>query len=231
MKDTYVGIIVARKGSKGIKNKNYLLLDKKKNLRLVDYTFLSATNCKSLSAVVLTTNDERIIKRAKSYNIQMIIKRSERLSGDNVKTVSVVIDAIKKFEKKFFLPENIVLLQPTSPLRKIKHIKGSIELFKNKKKYINSLVSVSEYEGIHPDKLKKIKKNRIFPFSNRSNSELPRQNLKKLYCLNGLIYIVKTKIILKKKTFFDNCLPYFVKKKFSINIDGIEDLKKLKKKI
>jgi len=231
MKDTYLGVIVARKGSKGIKNKNYLLIDKKKNKRLIDYTFSVATNAKSLDAIVLTTNDKSIIRRSNLYNLTMVIKRSEKLSGDSIKTVDVVIDAVNKFKKNFFLPNNIVLLQPTSPLRKTKHIEESIKMFKKNKKKFNSLVSVTEYEGVHPLKLKKISKNKIVPFVRGSDSELPRQKLKKLYFLNGLVYIIKTKNLLKNKTFFDNCFPYFVSKKFSLNLDSIEDLRQLKQKI
>ena len=156
MKNNYLGIIVARKGSKGIKNKNFLLINKKENKRVIDYTLESAKQAHKLNSVILSSNDERILNRAKKYDLDMIIKRSSKLSNDNSKTVDAVIDAVKKFEKKFYKPKFIVLLQPTSPLRKSKHIDESINFFnKNNMKY-NSLVSVSEYNGTHPFKLKKL---------------------------------------------------------------------------
>ena len=229
MKNNYLGIIVARKGSKGIKNKNFLIINKKENKRVIDYTLESAKQAHKLNSVILSSNDERILNRAKKYDLDMIIKRSSKLSNDNSKTVDAVIDAVKKFEKKFYKPKFIVLLQPTSPLRKSKHIDESINFFnKNNMKY-NSLVSVSEYNGTHPFKLKKIVKNYIKPFIDKADSEKPRQSMPKVYKLNGLIYIIKTDVLIKKKTFFNLCVPYFIKEKYSLNLDNYEDLAKLKK--
>ena len=51
----------------------------------------------------------------------------------------------------------------------------------------------------------------------------------KVYKLNGLIYIIKTDVLIKKKTFFNLCVPYFIKEKYSLNLDNYEDLAKLKK--
>ena len=231
MKNSYLGIIVARKGSKGIKNKNFLLINKKENKRVIDYTLESTKQAHKLNSIILSSNDERILNRAKKHDLDMIIKRSSKLSDDKSKTVDVVIDAVKKFEKKFYKPEFIVLLQPTSPLRNSKHIDESICFFnKNKKKY-NSLVSVTEYNGTHPFKLKKIVKNYIKPFINKTDSEQPRQSMPKVYKLNGLIYIIKTDVLIKKKTFFNLCVPYFIEEKYSLNLDNYEDLVKLRKYI
>ena len=134
MKNSFLGVIVARKGSKGIKNKNFLLVNKKKNKRVIDYTLLAAKQSKKLNSILLTSNDERILKRAKKYDLDMLVKRTLNLSKDKTKTVASVIDAVKRFTKKFYKPEYIVLLQPTSPLRKTKHIDESINFFlKNKK--------------------------------------------------------------------------------------------------
>jgi CMP-N,N'-diacetyllegionaminic acid synthase len=102
MKNNYLGVIVARKGSKGIKNKNFLLINKKDNKRIIDYTLESAKQAHKLNSVILSSNDERIINRAKKHDLDMIIKRSSKLSDDNSKTVDAVIDAVKKFEKKFY---------------------------------------------------------------------------------------------------------------------------------
>ncbi len=229
MKNSFLGVIVARKGSKGIKNKNFLLINKKKNKRIIDYTIQAAKKSKKLNSILLTSNDERILKRAKKYNLDLIIKRSLNLSKDNTKSVDTVIDAVKKFTKKFYKPEYIVLLQPTSPLRKTKHIDESINFFYKNKKKCNSLVSVSEYNGIHPFKLKKIVNNFIQPLIDNTDSEKPRQIMPKVYKLNGLIYIIKTDVLINRKTFFNRCIPFFIEKRFSLNLDNYEDLKELRK--
>ena len=218
-----LGIIPARKGSKGIKNKNF---KKVKKRRLIDYTFIEAKKSKYISKIVLTTDDPRIIQHSKKYKIDYIIKRKKTISKDNSKTNLAILDILEKI--KNFNPDLLILLQPTSPLRKSKHIDEALKIFcKNSKKY-NSLVSVTKLEEPHPYKLKKIKNNYLLPFLNGKDSEMPRQKMEKIFKLNGAIYIVKKDIFLKKKTFLDKTLPYIMDEKFSLNIDIELDFKYLK---
>lgn len=219
-----LGIIPARKGSKGIRNKNFVKIN---NKRLIDYTMVEAKKSKLLTKIALSTDDDRIIKLSKKYKLDFTIKREKKYSTDYAKSIDVVLDVLKKL--KNFNADLLMLLQPTSPLRKNKHIDDSIRLFsKNYKKY-NSLVSVCYLEEPHPHKLKKIKNKFLVPFIKNSNSEIPRQKLAKVYKLNGSIYLIKTKILKSKKTFFHKTLPYIMDEKFSLNIDTINDLKILKK--
>ena len=219
-----LGIIPARKGSKGVINKNFRLV--KKNKRLIDYTLIAAKKSKHINKIALTTDDERIIKHSKKYKIDYILKRNKKLSTDHTKSSSVVINTLNRI--KDFKADLIILLQPTSPLRNSFHIDEAIRIFcKNYKKY-NSLVSVSLLEEPHPFKLKKIQKGFLIPFLRESNSEVPRQSLKKVYKLNGGIYLIKNENFNKKKTFFDKTMPYVMDSKFSLNIDTYDDFEKLK---
>ena len=53
----------------------------------------------------------------------------------------------------------------------------------------------------------------------------------KVFKLNGLIYIIKSDVLLKRRTFFDRCIPFLIDKRFSLNLDNYEDLVELKKKL
>ena len=219
-----LGIVPARKGSKGIRNKNFVKVN---NKRLIDYTLIEAKKSKLLTKIALTTDDDRIIKLSKKYKLDFIIKRERKYCTDYVKSIHVVLNVLNKL--KNLDPDLIMLLQPTSPLRKSKHIDDSIRLLiKNYKKY-NSLVSVCSLEEPHPCKIKKIKDNFLVSFIKNSNSEIPRQKLDKVYKLNGSIYLIKTKILKSKRTFFHKTIPYIMDEKFSLNIDTLNDLKMLKK--
>lgn len=222
-----LGIIPARKGSKGVLNKNFKLI--RKNKRLIDFTLIEAKKSKYISKIALTTDDDRILKHSKKYRIDYIIKRKKKISTDFVKSSTVVLDVLKRI--KDFKADLIILLQPTSPLRKSIHIDNAIRiLIKNYKKF-NSLVSVNLYEDSHPFKLKKIENKYLKSFLRGKNSDTPRQKLQKIYELNGSIYIIKKRVFIKKKKFFDKTMPFIMNKKFSINIDTIEDLKNFKRKI
>lgn len=220
-----LGIIPARKGSKGIPNKNFIKINNRK--RLIDYTLLEAKKSRLLSKIVLTTDDDRIINHSKKYKLDFVIKRKKKYSTDHVKSVDVVLDVLKKI--KNYKADLIMLLQPTSPLRKSRHIDESIRLFCNQYKKFNSLVSVTLLEEPHPFKLKKIQNKFLVPFLKNTNSEIPRQQLDKVYKLNGSIYLIKKNILEYKKSFFDKTMPYIMDEKYSLNIDTINDLKLLKK--
>jgi CMP-N,N'-diacetyllegionaminic acid synthase len=220
-----LGIVLARKGSKGIPNKNFIKINSKK--RLIDYTLLEAKKSRLLSKIALTTDDDRIINHSKKYKLDFVIKRKKKHSHDYAKSVDVVIDVLKQI--KNYKVDLIMLLQPTSPLRKSQHIDESIKLLYNQYNKFNSLVSVTLLEEPHPFKLKKIQKKFLVPFIKNANSEVPRQKLDRVYKLNGSIYLIKKSILEYKKTFFDKTMPYIMDEKYSLNIDTINDLKFFKK--
>ena len=116
------------------------------------------------------------------------------------------MDIINNYKKNF--PEYILLLQPTSPLRTTYHIDKAIRLLERNKKKYDSLVSVVELDEPHPYKIKKIKNNSLVSFIKGKSSETSRQTLPQAYKLNGAIYLIKTKIFMRKKSFF--LKPYLI---------------------
>jgi CMP-N-acetylneuraminic acid synthetase len=216
------GIITARKNSKGVKNKN---IYKIKNKPLIEFTLAEAKKSKLLTKLILSTDDERIIKLSNKFALDKIIKRKKSLSTSNSSSIDVIIDVLKKIQET--KPDYIMLLQPTSPLRKSSDIDNAIRSIVNNKKF-HSLVSVTKIENYDLYKSHKIKKDFLTPLF-PSKVHLPRQKLESLYKSNGSIYISKTETILKKKTFFYKTLPYIMSAKSSLDIDTIKDIKILKK--
>ena len=114
-----------------------------------------------------------------------------------------------------------MLLQPTSPLRNVADIINSVNLLKNN---ATSLVSVNKIDEPHPFKMKVIYNNRIFPYIPGTDSSVPRQKLQLVYALNGAIYYIKTKTLMKHRTLITpNCIPYIMPSERSININTAED--------
>ena len=178
-----------------------------------------------LTKLILTTDDEKIIKLSNKFTLDKIIKRKKSLAKNNSSSIDVIIDVLKKIKKAE--PDYIMLLQPTSPLRKAIDIDNAIKSIIKNKKY-HSLVSVVKVENFQLYKSHKIKKNFLVPlFPNKVH--LPRQKLENIYKSNGSIYISKTKTFLKKKTFFYKTFPYIMNSKSSLDIDTKEDIKLLKK--
>ena len=212
MKNKTVCFIPARSGSKGIKNKN---LRRIKNLTLLDIAIKCALDSKIFNRIILSSDSNKILKYGKKYNID-IFKRSSKNSKDNSKTDSALLEVMKKINFEY---DNIVILQVTSPLRRVQTIKNFVNYCERKKIKTCCTVSILEdqisLEG------------RFFnPIFNNKHSRL-RQIRKKFLVENGLLYFIQKKFFEKEKKIFPqkNWNYYITDKYESIDINDINDLK------
>jgi CMP-N,N'-diacetyllegionaminic acid synthase len=121
-----LGIIPARGGSKSIPHKNLVPLAGKP---LIGYTCEAARSSRRLSRVILSTDDPAIVETAKSFEIEAPFLRPTHLSEDDTPMVEVIhhaLDWLATVEK--YCVDVIVLLQPTSPLRRAEHIDAAVDL-------------------------------------------------------------------------------------------------------
>ncbi len=206
-----VAIIPARGGSKGIPRKNIKLLAGKP---LIAWTIEEAKKSKYIDRLILSSEDKEIINIAKKWGCEVPFVRPKELSEDDTDAVEPVIHAINALPEKY---DYVCLLQPTSPLRKVDDIDGCIE-----KCILNnaaSCVSVTEVVK-HPYWMYEInaeeKLTALFPDKFVSR----RQDLQKIYALNGAIYISRTRELLEKKKFVTSeTVGYVMEKTNSIDID------------
>ena len=91
--------ICARKGSKGIKNKNLLKI--KNNLNLIDYTLKQALKVKEINKI-LVSSDIKNLKTIKNKKI-FYLNRPRKLSGDKIGKLDVIRHAVKFSEEHFIL--------------------------------------------------------------------------------------------------------------------------------
>ena len=219
-------IVPARKNSKGIEGKNKYIIN---GFPLIYYTLKFIIESKLIQNTIISTDSEEIMKIANDYGFKKNKLRPSSLSSDNSSIIDVILYELKKYNYKKF--ENILLLQPTAPLRKIQHLIDINEIYNNNID-LNSIVSLVKLEEPHPYKIKKIVDNKIKSFLNNKKSEVSRQILPDCYSLNGSYYFSKISSFLKYKSFFNNnTIPYIMNKNDSINIDEPNDILILKKKI
>tara|TARA_B100000795_G_scaffold217353_1_gene171328 strand:+ start:3246 stop:3929 length:684 start_codon:yes stop_codon:yes gene_type:complete len=220
-----LAIITARKNSKRLKNKNKILLNKKK---LIEHTFITAKKSKQFDQILLTTDDKDIIKLSKKYNILAPWIRPKSLSGDNTPSYKTVIHACDWYEKKFGKVDGIFILQPTSPFRKVKTIKDMIKIFKkNYKKPVVSLNKCTQY----PELMLKLKKDKVSPYISRKYFTKTTQSFLALFQISGLGYLMCPSILRKEKTLVPkNFIPYINFSKIeTLDIDDKEDYNIAKK--
>lgn len=208
-------IIPARSGSKRVKNKNLIKISKK---YLIEYTLSLIKELKLEKQSYVTTDNKKIPVLAKKYKIKCI-RRPKKLSSSTAKIESALIHLIKKKNlQKIF--KWILLLQPTSPLRKKRTIQSLIKIFLKKKNYIDSIISFSESKE---DYWKK--KNNFFE---REDVKAPRnqQMRKSKFYENGLFYLFKVENLIKNKSIFaKKNLGILTNKLESIDINNYEDVK------
>lgn len=207
-----LGVIPARGGSKGIPKKNIKLLCGKP---LIEYTISPALKSQ-LDKVLVSTDSEEIAKISISLGAE-VLSRPEELARDDTTTLSVLIDLISKINEKY---DAVMVLQPTSPFRTLKHINEAINIFK-KDYESDSLVSVIKVpHNFLYEKQMKLENNYLIGNKNI----LSRQNyIDEFYARNGAaIYISKIKN-LKKSILGNKVKPFLMNKIDSIDIDDYED--------
>ena len=197
-----IGIIPARSGSKGLKDKNIKELCGKP---LIAYTIEAAKQSGVFDYIMVSTDSENYAQIACEYGASVPFLRSEENSSDKSGSWDVVREVLANLKEKFDI---VVLLQPTSPLRNAQYIKEALNLFFEKD--ADTVCSVCETP--HPifwcntlDESLSMKE-----FIKREY-DLPRQLLPKSYTLNGAIYICKSDNI--------NCLDFYSSKSFAYIMD------------
>lgn len=212
----YLFIIPARAGSKGIPNKNKKLLNGKP---LISYSIECALAVSNPMDICISTNDDDVIKIATQYGIDVPFKRPEELSTDSASAFDVLKHAVSFYQNKGKSIDAIVLLQPTSPLRKDSHLKEALSLYKTD---IDMVVSVN----IASTKL--VFSENDLGFLERESTVFyeKRQDAKDKYNYNGAIYIINTNSLMHKNiSEFNKIVKYQMDDISSMDIDTPLDWK------
>jgi CMP-N,N'-diacetyllegionaminic acid synthase len=218
-------VILARKGSKGIKNKNLLKLNK---IPLFIHPIIEAKKSKYIDKIFFNSDCKKMIKLAKQYGAKCDFIRDKKLSSDRALSSEVLMNhfSFYNIESKF---DYIILLEPTSPLTTYKDIDKAIKLLINSR-LATSLVTVVKNTIPCSELGFTISGKFLKPINNIKMYNLPRQNFISKYYLCGALYMsrvssyVNFKSFIQKKTIF-----YKIEKFKSVEIDDLEDYRMVKK--
>lgn len=215
-----LGIILARGGSKGLPGKNKKPLLGKP---LIVWTIEQAKNSKYMDKILVSSDDEEILEISRSYFID-VIKRPEELARDESPSSDAVLHAIQILEKNNEYYDIIVLLEPTSPLRKKNDIDNALEKFVNFYEEADSMVSVGMVHLENPYVSKIMVGNFLKPLIQSDIELYQRQLYPEVYFPNGVLYISKTESFKVYKTFYtDKTLPYLTERWQNFEIDDLYD--------
>ncbi|MDC1082169.1 acylneuraminate cytidylyltransferase family protein [Gammaproteobacteria bacterium] len=217
-----LGLIPARAGSKGIKNKNIIDLG---GIPLVEHTFKFASNLKAIDKLALSSDSNKIIEICSKYKkIEVPFMRPKELSTDSANISDVSLHILEHYKKEKFT--HLALFQPTTPFRNIDEITNAINVFK--KGNVKSIFSVNEIT-YHPSRCITIKENSYEYVLKPPTKMEGRQFLQKVYSINGSFYMCSVDFLKSNKSFMSpDSVPVVFSKESSFDIDDQFDLERAK---
>lgn len=219
-----LAIIPARGGSKGLPGKNTRLLN---GHPLIAYSILAAKSSKHITRVIVSTDSNEIADVAKNYGAEIPFLRPDEFAQDLSTDLDVfkhALDYLEQTEK--YIPDLVVQLRPTSPIRFVHDIDLCIDkMIKNKT--VDSLRIVTEapitpYKMWVIDDTEKPMKPLLKVEGIAEPYNEPRQRLPKAYWQIGTLDVIKRDVIMKDNSMSGtSILPHIVEQKFAIDIDDI----------
>jgi CMP-N,N'-diacetyllegionaminic acid synthase len=206
-------VIPARGGSKGLPGKN---IKKLMGKPLIHYTIEAARTLFSDEQIIVSTDDLDIKSCAEQTGLNVPFIRPAELATDTASTIEVLLHALKVSEANQYVPDALILLQPTSPLRNSQHIEEAMNLFNET---IDMVVSVKETES-NPYYVLFEENENGFLKKSKAGNFTRRQDCPKVWEYNGAIYIINVQSLKNVGHLnFDKVIKYEMKKEHSVDID------------
>ena len=192
---------------------------------LIAWTIEEALRCHSLNRVIVSTETQEIAEVACNYGAEVPFMRPHHLASDETPSVDVVIHAIQFLARHdVHVPDFVIQLQPTSPLRTVIDIESAVTIALEKE--ADSVVSVSASHE-HPFWAKRVSDDGVLQdFIQNIGNYQRRQDLPVSYSLNGAIYLGRAHVLMTRRTFYTNkTYAYVMPPDRSLDIDSPWDLK------
>ncbi|WP_053218581.1 acylneuraminate cytidylyltransferase family protein [Virgibacillus senegalensis] len=222
---TFLAVIPARGGSKGIPRKNLTFVNRKP---LIQYTIEEALTSEAIDDVIVSTDDQDIADVSIKLGASVPFLRPPELAGDHSKTIDAVMHVINEQRNRYKEYSYVVILQPTQPLRKSWHIdEAALKIIENGQ---NGLVSISKVVE-HPVLMRTISSEGRLKNVLNINSTLRRQDFPDVYKVNGAIYINKISSLSNQTSLNDNEIGYIMDEKYDLDIDKQSDIEELLRRV
>ena len=215
-----LGIVPARGGSKAIPRKNIAQLNGRP---LLAYTADAAKASRRLTRTILSTDDEAIADAGRQAGLEVPFMRPRDLSGDETPMLPVLQHALRTLAADGFAADIVVLLQPTSPLRRAEHIDAAIDLLASTG--ADSVVSVVEVpHQFNPASVMTVEGERLRPFGGDA-TVTRRQNKPRVLARNGpAVLAARASVIEAGSLYGDDTRPLLMTPRESLDIDEAWDL-------
>lgn len=209
-------VVPARGGSKGIKLKNIYPLAGKP---LLTYTGEVVQQLKYVDRAVASTDHDRIAEAARACGLDVPFYRPESIAGDRISDWDVLHHALCEMEAQdHTCYDIIVMLQPTSPLRKPEHVTKTIMTLIEGQYDAVWTVSPTDSKA-HPLKQLVVNNGRLDYYDPVGAQIIARQQLTPVYHRNGVAYAITRECLLEKHSIKGDNTGVVIIEELLANID------------
>jgi len=215
-----LAIVPARGGSKGVPGKNLRPLAGR---TLLDYVATAARDSGRIDKIVLSTDSEEIAEAGRRAGLDVPFIRPAALARDDTPMLPVLRHVLEEVERGGWTPDYVVLLQPTSPLRRPLHIQNAVSTLIETG--ADSVVTVIELpKHLSPDYVMRIEDGHLRPFLPEGERITRRQDVRPAYSRDGTVYAFRRDTIDRFGSIYgDHCRPLVIDARDSLSIDTPED--------
>jgi len=215
-----LGIVPARGGSKGVPGKNIRPLAGR---TLLDYAARVARESGVIDRVILSTESSEVAEAGRRAGLEVPFLRPAALAQDDTPMLPVVQHALETLGGESWEPDVVVLLQPTSPLRRPDHVRDAVAMLLATK--ADSVVTVVEVpRHLSPDYVMRIESGRLVPFLPEGRRVARRQDARPAYSRDGTVYACWRETIERFGSIYgDDCRPLLIDACDSLSIDSTGD--------
>ena len=183
-----IGIIPARAGSKRVKDKNIRPFAGK---TLTHLAIEQAIEAKFLDRIIVSSDSDKVLSIAEKYKKVEVLKRPKDLASDTAPAIDYMKHTINHCETQGWIPDLVVIIQPTSPIRSGIDIDKTIECFTNSKDADSAVSIVKLPHHVHPHKFKTLDAGVIKPWLVDEEQKTAEKDLPDIYIRNCAVYVFK----------------------------------------
>jgi CMP-N,N'-diacetyllegionaminic acid synthase len=215
-----LGVIPARGGSKGIPDKNLRVVGGRP---LLAYTADAVRASRRMAHAIVSTDSLAIADAARAIGLEVPFLRPPELADDDAPMLPVLQHALREMAHRGRAADAVVLLQPTSPLRRAEHIDEAIAQLE--RTGADSVVSVVEVpHQFSPASVMRLEDGRLRPYE-AGPTLTRRQDKPRVYARNGpAVLAVRAHVLEAGSLYGDDCRPYVMRLGDSLDIDTPDDL-------
>ena len=215
MKHKSLYIIPARGGSKGIPRKNIKPLA---SIPLIHYSIAVARQLSPDDHIIVSTDDDEIAQVARQTGLPVPYMRPAHLATDTAGSREVILDAMDYADSCSIKYDNVVLLQPTSPLRTVDDVKACLNLYSDDVDMVVSVVEATAnpyYNCFETDQ-----ETSFLRVCKGDGQYTRRQDVPKVWEYNGAVYVINPLSIRKMSLGeFTRKVPCEMPRERSVDLD------------